>query len=68
MPLKTQVQIHPGLDIQNVSSIIYQREIDLIIFDAGLRRFVLLLTFQSGLIVGEPGSTVCSQKSYSQKQ
>ncbi len=61
-----QVQIHPGLDTQNVSSIIYQREfvieINLIPFHAGLKRFVLLLTFQSGLIVGEPGSTLCSQK------
>lgn len=56
-----QVQIHPGLDVQNVSSIIYRREfviqINLYLLHAGLRRFVLLVTFQRGLIVGEPGST-----------
>jgi len=51
-----QVQIHPGLDIQNLSSIIYHREfvieINLVLCLAGLWRVVLLLIFQSGLIAG----------------
>lgn len=57
-----QAQIHPGLDIPNVPSIIYQRdfltEINLILFHAGLTRFVQFRTFQSGLVVGESGVTL----------